>query len=86
MSILRIAKARSKNLRAECHRPDSSTVYYRTVAIRWQRRPWIWQSAGVIAMNPGPVPNPFPYEGPDTDPDTDPEKDPETDTDLCPDP
>jgi hypothetical protein len=28
---------RKQNVRAECHRPDSSAVYYRTAAVRWQR-------------------------------------------------
>jgi hypothetical protein len=46
----------------------SLTVYYGTLAIRWQRRPRIWQSAALIAMNPDPVPNPFPDPFPDAVP------------------
>jgi hypothetical protein len=34
IDILRTAKVRWLNLRAECHGPDSSAVFYRTAAVR----------------------------------------------------
>jgi hypothetical protein len=34
IDVLWTANVRWLNLRAECHRPDSSAVFYRTVAVR----------------------------------------------------
>jgi hypothetical protein len=50
MSILRIAKAGSKNLRTECHWPESSAVCYRALAVGWQERPRIQPFGALIAL------------------------------------